>query len=626
MRTLPTFLITAILGVSISGCKFEDDSDVKSSFAIDAGQDAIFRSGTAPTFVMLSDWFQKFKVEGSSKSNSKERPSTHALLTQIPKEYRSALVKYLDVQIERNGNISAAIDKKDNEAVWALLRLEVDEMYDIVVSLLNPQHKLKTDDLFAKFIKLAWRDDFVDQFAIDFTSKALSKRLLHEVLANLEKERDVYQELLLKKYKTEGFSKLSQDLAIHLQALSGMRGALKGELSLAQTDYTAVGMPAVFASFSNQYFQAAAAGSYGEAAKPSFLSDATETKIAGSEVEKISVGGGQFFPPSNGGNDPLNNGGGSIQPPNGGGNFDPFGPPAGFNNQSIIMDINQGDGFGNYLPANWYQQEIQTSKYSQASAGTAPNHDCRKLGLTGMELVRCQRYLAYTGLSKPKGFGLQNNPVLSDEIVTPQAPAADRAAAVDTSAGSNLKLIKDGASRVVNQGSVPSCTAASMAGTLESMAKVRGKDITLDHEQLWNAQGQQPMMQAAQQSARTAWAAQGVKLTSAEPITSLAQIIDGLNAGKPTHLGVDITQSWMAGGGGSEFGLTAGSPPIYRCQAGSGMGHAISVQGYLQQNGKTYLIIKNSWGASWGDNGFALVDPVSCLASADGAVIDAQFD
>ena len=75
------------------------------------------------------------------------------------------------------------------------------------------------------------------------------------------------------------------------------------------------------------------------------------------------------------------------------------------------------------------------------------------------------------------------------------------------------------------------------------------------------------------------------------------RIIEALRAYHPVVFGTRIEQSFQSLAGPGPV-----SPP-----AGSTIGgHAMIVVGYLQEQG---FIIKNSWGPSWGENGFCIMTP-----------------
>jgi len=86
----------------------------------------------------------------------------------------------------------------------------------------------------------------------------------------------------------------------------------------------------------------------------------------------------------------------------------------------------------------------------------------------------------------------------------------------------------------------------------------------------------------------------GVKKYSVVPKKSVAQIKAAVDK-QPTCVSVDAS--------GSVFQFyTKGIMDSKRC--GTDLDHAVTAVGYGNENGKEFLIVRNSWTASWGENGY----------------------
>lgn len=74
---------------------------------------------------------------------------------------------------------------------------------------------------------------------------------------------------------------------------------------------------------------------------------------------------------------------------------------------------------------------------------------------------------------------------------------------------------------------------------------------------------------------------------------------------------------WIASGtGGVNIGIRWGVPdaPVIESHRESGGGHAVALLGYTRRkdrNGRNYLLLLNSWGTRWGNNGWAEVAPAA---------------
>ena len=57
----------------------------------------------------------------------------------------------------------------------------------------------------------------------------------------------------------------------------------------------------------------------------------------------------------------------------------------------------------------------------------------------------------------------------------------------------------------------------------------------------------------------------------------------------------------------SDHGLSNAGKGVFDGCSTTQINHAVTVVGYGTQNGRPYWLVKNSWGASWGDNGYVKI-------------------
>lgn len=89
------------------------------------------------------------------------------------------------------------------------------------------------------------------------------------------------------------------------------------------------------------------------------------------------------------------------------------------------------------------------------------------------------------------------------------------------------------------------------------------------------------------------------------PARSVAQLKAAINAG-PTSVTIEADQSVFQMYHGGVFN----SP-----SCGTNLDHAVAAVGYGTENGQEFYWVRNSWGASWGDQGYIKI------AAVDGAGI-----
>ena len=203
-------------------------------------------------------------------------------------------------------------------------------------------------------------------------------------------------------------------------------------------------------------------------------------------------------------------------------------------------------------------------------------------GKSGMSLVICQRYIE----SLPT----------TEQLFGGRPAKVTKAASqggFNLTGGYSFYLIAKYGTNVQNQGSEGACTAFGNAHTIGAIAKAKGKTGEYDAWKICSAQGQQPDFESSLSAAKQ-MDFDGLRISDTKNIdTNVESFKRVIDSGKPIYVGTNTDGSWHQGTGK----LT--------CDGSNTGAHAYSIQGY--DDATKQFIVKNSWGDSWGDQGYAYI-------------------
>lgn len=170
---------------------------------------------------------------------------------------------------------------------------------------------------------------------------------------------------------------------------------------------------------------------------------------------------------------------------------------------------------------------------------------------------------------------------------------------------------------VKDQGQEGLCTSFAVVGAIEMNAKIQGKAFDLSERHLWSMYQQYYTVSALNASTKNFVTTEMVwpyalskarssilpiaKNTTYKELTAWADLWAALSVKKAVVLSADTNTSWSNPYKGvlSTTGTKQG-------------GHAIKVSGYFDTTKGRYLIIKNSWGPSYGDKGYVYLPQAYC--------------
>jgi C1A family cysteine protease len=103
-------------------------------------------------------------------------------------------------------------------------------------------------------------------------------------------------------------------------------------------------------------------------------------------------------------------------------------------------------------------------------------------------------------------------------------------------------------------------------------------------------------------------AANEYKISTYQRLQTISDVQRCLSEGYPVVLGMTVYQSFE-----SDSVVKTGIVPVPKCREKTLGGHAMLIVGYKKIGKTLYLIVRNSWGTDWGDQGYCYI-PTSFIS------------